>query len=83
MKTYEQMARGRSRSFGAIVTLGMMSAGGLVSMLLGTSLPVGTTVVILIALSVNTFIWLHQNPTLKQLERRRAKSQGSIGRTPR
>lgn len=83
MKTYEQMARGRPRSFGAIVALGMMSAGGLVSMLLGASRAVGTTVVILIALSVNSFIWLRQNPTLEQLERRRAKSQGPTGRLPK
>ena len=74
MKTYEQMIRegpGHLRYFALAALIG---TGGLVATFTGMSKFAGVLVVSVIFLSANTFIWLRQNPTLKQIEKRKQKN---------
>lgn len=73
MKTYEQMIREGPGHLRYVAMAALMSAGGLVASFTGISRFAGVFVVVVILLSANTFIWLRQNPTLKQIEKRKQK----------
>lgn len=73
MKTYEQMIREGPGHLRYVAIGALMGAGGLVAALTGMSRFAGVLVVCIIFLSANTFIWLRQNPTLKQIEKRKQK----------
>lgn len=73
MKTYEQMIREGPGYLRYVALAAVMGASGLVATLTGMSKFAGFVVVGVIFLSANTFIWLRQNPTLKQIEKRKQK----------
>lgn len=74
MRTYEQYLRDAPPSRRAWAVFALMGAGGLVASLLDVSRMAGGFIAIGAALGLNTFIWLRQNPTLKQIERRERRA---------
>lgn len=86
MKTYEQYTKDAPRSHRFWAVFALMGAGGLVAAVTELSRPVALLVASAIFLAANTFIWLRQNPTLKQVERRRqrdAEAASADESTPR
>lgn len=79
MKTYEQYMKDAPRSHRVWAVFALMGAGSLIAAATGASKLVALLIASAIFLTANTFIWLRQNPTLKQIERRkqRAKDAGS------
>ena len=71
MKTYEQLVRERHESFKYYVVFGFMGMAGVVAALTDMSRLASGVLLAAVALGINTFIWLRQNPTLKQIEKRK------------
>lgn len=79
MKTYEQKVRESPGSFRYLALAALSGSGGLVAAVTGMSKTSAIGVVGAIFLLANTFIWLRQNPTLKQIEKRnRNASDGAV-----
>jgi hypothetical protein len=74
MKTYEQYMKDAPRSHRAWAAFALMGAASLVAAVTGASKLVALLIASALFLAVNTFIWLRQNPTLKQIERRRKRA---------
>lgn len=74
MKTYEQMEREESPGFRYLVLMALAGSAGLIAAATGMSRTGATVVVAILFLTGNTFIWLRQNPTLKQIEKRKRKA---------
>lgn len=80
MKTFEQVARERPDSFRYYFMFGLMGLAGVVAALTGMSREVSAVLLVAVALAVNAFIWLRQNPTLKQIEKRKQKDRAKSGK---
>lgn len=78
MKTYEQYMKDAPRSHRVWAVFALMGAGGSVAAITGLSRPVALLVACAIFLAANAFIWLRQNPTLKQIERHRMRDAEAI-----
>src|ERR1700712_3982060 len=65
VKTYEQLVR-EDPSIKYYAVFGLSGFGGVVAALAGISKEAGIFVGAVIFVSANTFVWLRQNPTLKQ-----------------
>jgi hypothetical protein len=78
LKTYEQKVREGPGSFRYVAIAALMGSGGLVAALTGMPKSFSLLVVGIIFLAANIFIWLRQNPTLKQIEKRR-QNQAAAG----
>ena len=76
MKTYEQLMEDAPRSRRVWVLLTLMGLVGLVSAATDVSYMFAWFIASAILLGVNSFIWLRQNPTLMQIERRRRRAAG-------